>query len=384
MSKCMRIGLLAGEMSGDLLGASLMRALRQRVPDIVFEGIGGPRMTAEGLESRVAMERLSVMGFVEPLKRLPELLRIRADILAHFQQNPPDVFIGIDSPDFNLGIEQRLKNSGIPSVHYVSPSVWAWRQGRIRGIARAVDLMLTLLPFEAEFYQQHDVPVVFTGHPLADEIPTHVDPMAARQQLGLAPQEPILALLPGSRQGEVGRLAPPFLMTALHCQQQRPGLQVLVPCVSPARRQQVEHAVAIHAPGLRLKILDGESRLAMTAADVLLIASGTATLEGLLLKKPMIVCYKLPALTYALVRRMVKIPHFSLPNLLAGAAIVPEYVQQAVEPVRLSNEIGMMLDHADNRQVQVDAYRRIHEQLRRHASDRAADAILALQQERRG
>ncbi len=383
MSQGIRVALLAGEMSGDLLGAGLMQALRQRLPDVRFEGIGGPRMEALGLQSRVAMERLSVMGFIEPLKRLPELLRIRADVVGHFSRHPPDVFIGIDSPDFNLGIERRLKRLGIPCVHYVSPSVWAWRQGRIHGIARAVDLMLALLPFEAAFYRDHGVPVVFTGHPLADEIPEHVDMAASRAQLGLAADRPVLALLPGSRQGEIGRLAPPFLLTALQCQQQRPGLQVILPCVSLERRRQVEDLLAIHAPDLALTLLDGNSRLAMAAADALLMTSGTATLEGLLLKKPMIVCYKLPALTYAIVRRMVKIPHFSLPNLLAAEPLVPEYVQEQVEPGRLATEVCALLDGGGYPQAQIEAYRRIHGELRRNASERAADAVLQLLRERR-
>ncbi|MFZ9585530.1 MAG: lipid-A-disaccharide synthase, partial [Pseudohongiellaceae bacterium] len=286
----MRIGILAGESSGDILGAGLMQALRERVADVRFEGIGGPLMEAQGLKSEVPMERLSVMGLVEPLRRLPELLAIRRRVVQHFLATPPDVFIGIDSPDFTLGIEEQLRARGIKTVHYVSPSVWAWRQGRIRKIVRAVDLMLTLFPFEAAFYRNHPLRVECVGHPLADLIPLQPDRRAAREALGLPQQAKVLAVLPGSRLSEVQRLAAVFLAAATRLLQPQPDLVILLPCATAAGRlfvQGLPEAHSLLATG-QLRISLGDSREVMTAADAVLLASGTATLEALLLKLPML------------------------------------------------------------------------------------------------
>lgn len=373
----LRVGIVVGEASGDILGAGLMRSLRQRYPQAVFEGIGGERMLALGFTSFFAQERLAVMGLVEPLKRLPELLRIRKTLIQHFIQNPPDVFIGIDSPDFNLTIEERLKRAGIKTVHYVSPSVWAWRQQRIVKIARAVDLMLTLLPFEADFYRRHQVPVEFVGHPLADEIGLSTDREAARRELGLAPAGPLLALMPGSRGGEVKLLGPLFWETARQCQRAIPAMTFVIPAANAARRAQIETQLQAY-PDLSATLVDGRSHTVMAAADAVLMASGTTTLEALLLKRPMVVAYKLAWLSFAIISRMVKTPFFSLPNLLAGRELVPELLQAAATPANLAQQVLRYFDGSPVAAAQVAEFLAIHQQLRRAASDRAASAICAL------
>ena len=325
------------------------------------------------------------MGLVEPLKRLPELLRIRKTLRQHFLDNPPDVFIGIDSPDFNLSLEGKLKAAGISTVHYVSPSVWAWRQKRIVKIARSVDLMLTLLPFEAAFYEKHQVPVTFVGHPLADDFPLEVDRAQARQQLGIAEQATLVALLPGSRGGEVKMLGDLFLQAAHWCLQRNPNLQFVIPAAGAERRQQLEQQLADFRSShgeLPLRLIDGQSQTAMRAADVVLMASGTTTLEALLLKRPMVVAYKMAPLSYAIISRLVKSKFISLPNLLADRLLVPEILQDDATPEALGQAL---LDYVDNgeRAVQLQAeFLTIHQQLRRNASERAAEAVLSLIRER--
>jgi len=378
MAKTLRIGILAGESSGDILGAGLMQALKSQYPEIAFEGIGGELMTAQGLQSMVPMERLSVMGLIEPLKRLPELLRIRKQVIHYFLKQQPDVFIGIDSPDFNLNIEKRLKQAGITTVHYVSPSVWAWRSKRIHKIAQAVDLMLTLFPFEKPVYEKHNVAVHCVGHPLADLIPLEVDKVLAREALGISASAQVLALLPGSRGGEVSRLAPVFLECASLCLQHWPQLQFVIPCANVARREQIENLVSDSFQNLPVKLIDGRSREVMAAADAILIASGTATLEALLLKKPMLVCYKMSALSYALISRMLKVPYFSLPNLLAGKKLVEERVQGEVNAEDLLQSLKSLLED-ENKQEQVNLeYLKIHQSLRKNANASAAEAVLNL------
>lgn len=373
----LRIGVVAGEASGDILGAGLIAALQKRFPGLEVEGIAGPRMLALGAESLFPMERLSVMGLVEPLKRLPELLKIRRTLRRHFTDNPPDIFIGIDSPDFNLSLEESLRAVGIPTMHYVSPSVWAWRSGRIKKIARAVDHMLTLLPFEASFYREHNVPVTFVGHPLADEIPLEVDMLEARNQLGFAPEDEVIALLPGSRGGEVKLLGPLFLQTAQWCLQRRPNLKFVLPAASELRLRELKEQLQAY-PELPVTLLDGDSQKAMAAADNVLIASGTATLETMLLKKPMVVAYKMAWLSYAIFSRMLKTQWVSLPNLLAQKALVPEILQDDATPENLGRALLRYYEEpqvAD--QLQREFYE-MHRTLRRSASERAVDAVAEL------
>ncbi|WP_237065622.1 lipid-A-disaccharide synthase [Microbulbifer guangxiensis] len=373
----LRIGIVAGEASGDILGAGLIAALQQRFDRVVVEGIAGPRMLALGAESLFPMERLSVMGLVEPLKRLPELLGIRKRLRQHFLANPPDVFVGIDSPDFNLGLEEALRAGGIPTVHYVSPSVWAWRRGRIKKIARAVDHMLTLLPFEADFYQEHGVPVTFVGHPLADDLPLEPDVQAAREALGFAAEDRILALLPGSRGGEVRYLGPLFLQAARWCHQRQPDLKFVLPAANEARLAEIR-ALLEGFPELPLTLLDGRSHEALTASDAVLIASGTATLETLLLKKPMVVSYKMGSMSYAIFSRLLQTPWVSLPNLLARRELVPEILQDAATPESLGAEVLKFFQDPLLRDQLQREFDDIHQQLRRNASARAADAVCAL------
>ena len=373
----LRIGIIVGEASGDQLGAGLIAALQSVHPDAIFEGVGGTKMQALGCTSLYPMETLSVMGLVEPLKRLPELLRMRRGLVEHFIAQPPDVFIGIDAPDFNLGIELRLKKAGIPTVHYVSPSVWAWRQGRIKKIARAVDHMLTLLPFEADFYQRHNVPVTFVGHPLADELPLVPDISAARAQLNLPSDGPVIALLPGSRQSEVGLLGQLFLDAARLCLQARPELTFVLPAANPARRQQID-AMLADAGDLPISVLDGQSHLAMEAADVVLLASGTTALEAMLLKKPMVVSYKAGWLTHAIISRMLKVPYVSLPNLLADRELVPEVLQDEATAETLATLLLERLGDSDLAIKLRSDFTELHQQIQCNGNQKAAEAVLSV------
>jgi lipid-A-disaccharide synthase len=371
-------GIVAGEASGDILGAGLIRALRRKYPGARFVGIGGDEMVAEGFHSLVPMERLSVMGLVEVLGRLRELFSIRARLMTYFLQNRPDVVIGIDSPDFTLGVERRCRDAGMLTAHYVSPSVWAWRQNRIFKIAKSVDLMLTLFPFEARFYEEHKVPVAFVGHPLADMIPMEPDTLAARRNLGLNEQAPVLAILPGSRGGEVERLGGLFLEAAKRIQSRRPDLQLAIPCVNREREQQVRSLVDALDVKLTVTIVRGRSREVMAAADVVLLASGTATLEAMLLKKPMVVGYRLSNLSFRIVSRMMKSPYIALPNLLAQKPLVPELIQDAATPQALGNAVLERLENSDERERLTKAFSEIHETLRQNADEQAASAIAAL------
>ncbi|BBM00015.1 lipid-A-disaccharide synthase [Microbulbifer sp. GL-2] len=376
-NKPIRIGIVVGEASGDILGAGLIQALQKRLPQVRFDGIAGPRMLALGAESLFPMERLSVMGLVEPLKRLPELLKIRRSLRQHFMENPPDLFIGIDSPDFNLSLEESLKAEGIQTVHYVSPSVWAWRRGRIKKIARAVDHMLTLLPFEANFYRENQVPVSFVGHPLADDIPLQVSGVTARKELGFDQGDRVIALLPGSRGGEVRLLGPLFLQTAHWCHQRNSDLKFVLPAANEQRLAELQEQLR-DFPGLPVTLLSGDSHKALSAADCVLIASGTATLETMLLKKPMVVAYKLGRISYAIVSRMLHTPWVSLPNLLAQRELVPEILQSNATAENLGAALIRYFEDpllGDQLQREFDD---LHQQLRRNASERAADAVCGL------
>ena len=373
MTRPLRVALVAGEASGDILGSGLMQAIKQRHPNAEFIGVGGARMEAEGLKSYFPMERLAVMGLVEVLGRLFELLGRRRQLARDLIAAKPDVFIGIDAPDFNLGLELKLRRAGIKTVHYVSPSVWAWRQKRVLKIREACDLMLTLFPFEAQFYDEHQVPVRFVGHPLADAIPLQADRAAAREALDLPQDEPVVALMPGSRGGEVARLGELFLDAAIRLRALRPGIHFLLPCATPERREQLEQMLA--GRDLPLTLLNGRSHEALAACDAVLIASGTATLEALLYKRPMVVAYRVAPLTYRILKRLVKSPYISLPNLLAQRLLVPELIQDAATPEALAQAVAPLIDGG---QVQTEGFDLIHRALRRDASVSAADAVLKL------
>ncbi|ROM57952.1 lipid-A-disaccharide synthase [Pseudomonas poae] len=368
----LRVALVAGEASGDILGAGLMRALKVQHPAVEFIGVGGPLMQAEGLTSYFPMERLSVMGLVEVLGRLRELLARRKLLIQTLIEEKPDVFIGIDAPDFTLNIELKLRQAGIKTVHYVSPSVWAWRQKRVLKIREGCDLMLTLLPFEARFYEEKGVPVRFVGHTLADTIPLQADRAAARAELGLA-DGPLVALMPGSRGGEVGRLGALFFDAAERLMVLKPGVRFVLPCASPQRRAQVEALLV--GRDLPVTLLDGQSHLALAACDAVLIASGTATLEALLYKRPMVVAYRLAPLTFWILKRMVKSPYISLPNLLAQRLLVPELLQDDATPEALAQTVLPLIDGGEE---QTRGFDDIHRTLRRDASNQAADAVLSL------
>jgi len=378
------IGIIANEPSGDLLGAALVRALRERLPGAQFVGVAGPRMLAEGCTTLMPQERLSVMGLVEVLKELPGLLRARAELLRYFAAAPPAVLIGVDAPDFNLGLEQHLRRRGIPTVHLVSPTVWAWRPGRVKEIRRAVDLMLCIFPFEETFLREHGVEAHYIGHPLADEIPLQDQGAAARAELGLAGSDIVVALLPGSRRSEVSRLAVPMLETALWCHQHRPGLRFVAPMVSDSLRALMVEAQRQFAPELDLRLLSGQSRVAVAAADVVLTASGTATLETLLLKRPMLVAYRLNRLTYSLVMalNLIKVPFAAMANLLAGEALAPEFLQERCRADLMGPALLAMLDDAPRRAEIARRYAAIHRDLRRDAARTGAERILALVRER--
>ncbi|MEQ6918554.1 lipid-A-disaccharide synthase [Halomonas aquatica] len=379
-----RVYLVAGELSGDLLGAGLMRALKARHPDIDFRGIGGPRMIAEGIDSRFPLETLSVMGLVEVLKHLPGLVRVRRALRRDALAWQPDIMVGIDAPDFNLGLERQLREAGLTTAHYVSPSVWAWRQGRVKGISRAVDAMLTFLPFEAAFYARHRVPVAFVGHPLADELPLENDREAARRELGLAGHQegetaPLLAVLPGSRANEIRFLGGAFLDAVERLCRERPALKVVIPAATPARRDELETLLEAH-PALqgRVILLDGRSREAMVASDAVLLASGTAALEAMLCHRAMLVAYRMAPATHWLAKRLVRTEWISLPNLIARETLVPELIQEAASPEAIAARLGEILDDDAGRMALEERFAAIHAGLQRDASRRACEAIEAL------
>ena len=372
----LRIGVLAGEASGDILGSRVLGALREHCDELIVEGIGGPLMEAEGLRSMFPMDRLSVMGFVEPLKRLPELLRIRRTVFEHFRDNPPDLFLGIDSPDFNLRLERKLRECGIKTAHLVSPSVWAWRQGRINKIKRSVDLMLCLFPFETGIYEEHGVPVRFVGHPLADELPARFDAQEARAALALSPAGKMLAMLPGSRSGEVSRLAPVFLQAARLLWQRNPQLSFAIPAANPSRETQLRELLA-EQPDLPVTLISGRSREVMAAADAILLASGTATLEAALVKRPMVVTYRMAAFSWWLVTKLVKINVVALPNVLAGRSLVPELLQDAATAHAMAETVQPLLA-GEGCEEQLDTFDKIHSQLKQGYAEKSANALLQL------
>jgi len=372
------IALVAGETSGDILGAGLIRALRTRVPNARFVGVAGPRMQAEGCEAWYEMEELAVMGIVEVLGRLRRLLHIRADLTRRFSELQPDVFVGIDAPDFNITLEGNLKKSGIKTIHYVSPSVWAWRQKRVFKIGKATDLVLAFLPFEKAFYDRFNVPCRFIGHTMADAMPLDPDKNAARAHLGISPQARCLALLPGSRGAEVEMLSADFLRTAQLLRERYPELEVVVPLVNAKRREQFEQIKAQVAPDLTVHLLDGQAREAMLASDAALLASGTAALECMLAKCPMVVGYRMKPFTFWLAKRLVKTPYVSLPNLLAGREVVKELLQEECQPQALAAALEPLLANSETRHEMHDLFRELHQRIRCNADEQAADAVLEL------
>ena len=365
-------------MSGDLLGAGLIQAIRQRYPNARFVGIGGPAMIQAGCESLFPMERLSVMGIVEVLGRLRELLHIRKTLREHFIAQPPAVFIGIDSPDFTLPLELKLKQAGIKTVHYVSPSVWAWRQKRVFKIREGVDLMLTLLPFEAAFYEKYQVPVKFVGHPFATSIDPDIDFERAKRYWGFSPQDKVVAVMPGSRGGELKFMGPLFLETMRQLTALEPGVKFIVAMANEARRKQLEQQLSQLDTPLPLQIVDGHAREVMAGSDVVLATSGTVTLEAMLLKRPMVVAFRWSPLTHAIISRLVKTRFVSLPNLLADAELVPEFIQDDAQPAKIARAVHDLLHDQKNRARLQREFSRLHDVLNRNASQEAASAILAL------
>ena len=380
----MRIGIVAGEASGDLLGAGLIKAMLAQQPNLKFEGIAGPNMIAEGAHSIYPMDRLSVMGISEVLGRYFELSNMRKELIRHLIAQKIDLFIGIDAPDFNLYIERKLHKAGIKTVHYVSPSVWAWRQYRVKKIARSTDLMLTLFPFEAAFYEKHGVPVEFVGHPLADMIPLETNTQAARSLLGLPDDKQIVALLPGSRSNELQYLGKSFLEIAHYLNKNQSlkkdhsNLQFVVPLSNPERRQQFTEIMHSFSETLPITLIDGFSREVMAASDVVLLASGTAALEAMLLKKPMVVAYRLAPFTYWLAKRLVKLTHYSLPNQLLPQPVVPEFIQDDIVPNIVGDKLLGYLNDDQSYQSVIKEFEQVHLLLKKDASQQAASAVLKL------
>jgi len=381
----LKIGIVVGEVSGDTLGVKLMRSFREQGIDAEFEGIGGPQMIAEGFNSYYPMETLSVMGIVEVLKDLKKLFAVRDGLINQWTQNPVDIFIGIDAPDFNLRLSKSIKEKNLPikTVQYVSPSVWAWRQGRVHGIKQSIDLVLCLFPFEKVFYERYEVPAAFVGHPLAKQLPIENPIQIAKQQLGLNENQKHIALLPGSRKGEVERLLPMLLGTANILHKKYPDIQFLIPAINDARKQQIEQGVEQLAPNLKtvihiLENTDSESkvgRMVMNASNIIALASGTATLEAMLMHRPMVTFYKLHWLTYIIAKLLVKIPYYSLPNIIAGKKVIEELIQADATSENLATEIEKLMN-VETAQIQVMQHLTMHKQLISGNTEDPVQAIL--------
>lgn len=375
----MRIGLVAGETSGDLLGAGLIKALRERCPDATFEGVAGPMMQAAGCEAWEEAETLAVFGLIEPLKVIPKLLKLRRTLVRRWTENPPDVFVGIDAPDFNLGLEIKLRERGIKTVQYVSPSVWAWRQGRVRKVARAVNKVLCLLPFEKTFYDEHAVAADFVGHPMADSMPVDLDTATIRSALGIkAPV--VVAVLPGSRHSEVSRLGPIFANTCAQLLMTHPELRFVTPMVNDRLKQLfLRHLDAVDIRDDFL-ITDGDAQSAIAASDLVLLASGTASLQTAMLRKPMVGAYRFSALTYAIAKtfKLIDVPFFTLPNLLTEEPLVPEFLQAEATPTALATAVTNLLDDPDRRAMISRRFEELRGELALDADYRAANAVYEL------
>ena len=375
-NKPIRIGVVAGEPSGDVLAAGMLREIKRRHPDAIIEGIGGAHMQDAGCRSLFDMETLSVMGLAEVLKHLPAILKVKRELLAYFEKNPPDVFIGVDAPDFNLRIEAALKARGIRTVHYVSPTIWAWREKRANKIGQSVNRVLGLFPFEQAVYDKYDVPYTFVGHTMADAIAIEPDKELARQQLGIDASAQVLAVLPGSRRSEVASLLPIFTDTMSKMNEMVPGCQFVIPAANAHRKKEIDDYLAATpaSQSLRIHVAEGKSREAMIASDVILLASGTATLEAMLCKRPMVAAYKLSPLTYRIMQRLYKPDYFSLPNLLADELLIPELLQDEVNPETLSQ--ALLPYFSQNNDALIARFTELHHTLKCDADKCAADAVM--------
>lgn len=379
----LRVAMVAGEPSGDLLAASLLGGLKERLPAATrYSGIGGPRMTAVGFDAHWPMDKLTVRGYVEALRHIPEILGIRNELKRQLLAEPPSVFVGVDAPDFNFGLEHALRDAGIPTVHFVCPSIWAWRGGRIKKIVKAVDHMLCVFPFEIALMEKAGVAATYVGHPLADEIPLEPDTFGARRELGLAEAGPVIAVLPGSRRSEIALIGPTFFDAMELMQQREPGVRFLVPAANAALRELLQPLVEAH-PRLNLTITDGRAQTAMTAADAILVKSGTVTLEAALLKKPMVISYKVPWLTGQIMKRQGYLPYVGLPNILAGRFVVPEILQHFATPEALADATLKQLNDEANRRTLTEIFTEMHLALRQNTAERAAEAVATVLETRR-
>lgn len=386
-NRTLKIGIVVGEVSGDTLGAKLIRSFREQGIEAEFEGIGGPQMIAEGFQSDYPMDVLSVMGIVEVVKDIKKLFAVRDGLIEKWSQHPVDIFIGIDAPDFNLRLAKKIKQQHLPikTVQYVSPSVWAWRQGRVHGIKASIDLVLCLFPFEQAFYQKWDVPAVFVGHPLAGQLPLHNSLTEAKLELGLDPQQKHIALLPGSRRGEIEKLTPLVLHAAEMIQAKHPEYEFLIPAINPARKQQIASILSHYPTALKQKVhllenTTSESKIGrqvMNASDIVALASGTATLEAMLMHRPMVTFYKLNTLTYWIVKLLIKIPYYSLPNIIAGKVVIKELIQQDATAEKLAAEIQALMS-VENSQIQVMQHVSMHKKLLAANNQDPVQAILQL------
>jgi len=374
----LKIGIVAGEPSGDLLGSQLISQIQKIVPNCIIEGVAGPKLIEQGCIQLFSIDRLSVMGFWEPLKKLPQILALRREIIKFFIHNPPDIFIGVDAPDFNLGIEKVLHKAGITTVHLVSPSVWAWRQGRVTHIKKYVDLMLALFPFEEKFYKQHNVPVVCIGHPQADEIPFEVEQVVAREKLQIAVDKKLIAVLPGSRTLELKRMGATYLQAMQLISGRQSDAKFIMPLISLEHKELILGLKAKYCPQLELTIVVGNSRIVMQACDYAMVTSGTATLELMLHKRPMVVIYKAFWLTYAIMQRLIKVKYLALPNLLAEKMIVPELIQNKATPEKIATNFLSLINSPEQMQTQREEFMKIHHSLKLNAAEMATRAILNL------
>ncbi|WP_158936781.1 lipid-A-disaccharide synthase [Burkholderia sp. S171] len=379
----LRVAMVAGEPSGDLLAASLLEGLNERLPaGTRFNGIGGPRMTAAGFDAHWPMDKLTVRGYVEALKHIPEILGIRNELKRQLLGEPPSVFIGVDAPDFNFGLEHALRDAGIPTVHFVCPSIWAWRGGRIKKIVKAVDHMLCVFPFEPALMEKAGIASTYVGHPLADEIPLVPDVEGARRELGLPEGGPIIAVLPGSRRSEIALIGPTFFDAMELMQLREPGVRFVMPAATAALRELLQPLVDAH-PNLSLTITEGKAQIAMTAADAILVKSGTVTLEAALLKKPMVISYKVPWLTGQIMQRQGYLPYVGLPNILAGRFVVPEILQHFATPEALADATLKQLNDEANRATLTEIFTEMHHALRQNTAQRAAEAVAQVLETRR-